>query len=387
MTNEEQKIIDLITQNLLSGEPLDTPEIQNWANKNKYNQKLFHQLSSQHSVNEKVTDYANFNPEKDWITLNNRKIKRKRIRFIILSMRSVAAVAVISFLIFTYYPKQKPLNTMAVSLSSIEPGGAKAILKLSNGDELFLNNAPVDIMIGGGKISVDTANLLSYEQTESDTILYNTLKIPTGGEYQMKLCDGTHVWLNSNSEITFPSRFTGDSRSVKVSGEVYFEVSEDKTKPFTVLVDDLAIKVLGTEFNISNYPEENLKITLTEGSITLTQLYVKGERILSPGEQLIKNTQTGFICIREVDVDGCSAWRKGLLYFDNETIEEVARKLERWYSVKIDIRNEELKKREIYGVIKKYENINQIFELLKTIKVLDSKTIENEIIITNLNKS
>lgn len=386
MTNEEQRIVDLIAQKLLSGESLETQEIQDWANKNKYNQRVLNQLSSLHLMNEKITDYAHFNPKEGWNTLINRKIKNRRLRITHLSMRITAAVAAVSFLIFTFYSKPQRFEEPTATLISAEPGSAKAILKLANGEEFFLDNTPINITIGKSKISVDTTNLLSYEQTESNIVEYNTLKIPIGGEYQIKLSDGTKVWLNSDSEITFPSRFTGNSRSVKVSGEVYFDVVEDKTKPFMVLVDDLSIKVLGTEFNVSNYPEENLKITLTEGSIALAQSNVKGERILLPGQQLIKNYQTDFTYIREVDVEGCNAWRNGLLFFDNETMEEVVRKLERWYSVKIEIRNEELKKREIYGVIKKYEDINQIFELLQTIKIFDSKTKENEIIITNLNK-
>lgn len=225
----------------------------------------------------------------------------------------------------------------------VPPGKNGAILKLADGREVVLDSLADGVVATqlGTKVELKNGQLVYDAGKKSlGEILYNTMTTPKGRQFQLVLPDGTRVWLNAASSITYPAFFTGSSRRVKVSGEAYFEVAKMKDMPFHVTINDGAeVKVLGTHFNINAYEEEQaIKATLLEGSIQAsfsgagkTPEYV----ILKPGQQAeITNDQT--IKLNEsVNTDQVMAWKNGLFNFENASLEDVMRQLSRWYNIEV----------------------------------------------------
>ena len=160
--------------------------------------------------------------------------------------------------------------------------------------------------------------------SQPETISYNKMSTPRGGQYQLTLPDGSVIWLNAESSITYPTVFSGNERKVSITGEVYFEVVKDKSKPFKVIAGDQQIEVLGTHFNINAYKDEDhVKTSLLEGSVKVNQ------QILKPGEAF----QNGKVNATNVAQD--IAWKNGIFNFNNQSLAQVMRQLARWYNLEV----------------------------------------------------
>ena len=220
----------------------------------------------------------------------------------------------------------------------VSPGGDKATLILADGSTIVLDDAQNGTLAQQGNSKVIKFDgKLSYNLTNKNTkeVVYNTISTPKGGQYQLELSDGSLVWLNATSSIHFPTSFVKKERRVEIKGEAYFEIAENRDKPFIVTVNNAEVQVLGTHFNINAYnDEDDVKTTLLEGAVK----FVNGANIniLKPGQQsqLTKNGSVNVVS--DVDVDEVIAWKNGLFDFENAGIETVMRQLSRWYDVEIE---------------------------------------------------
>ncbi len=265
----------------------------------------------------------------------------------------VAAAAVLLLLVgglYLRYNQPAVPPTVITAEKEILPGQQGAILTLANGRKIVLdtlNNGVIAqqdaklIVLNNGVIKYDRETTLP----DRETISYNTLSTPRGRQYQLTLPDGTNVWLNAESTITFPVAFTGNTRQVSITGEAYFEVTQDKTKPFIVdVAGKTSIEVLGTNFNVNAYKDEPAeKITLIEGSVKVVngQWSMANEKtaILKPGEQAeLAEAHSPFTIHHSPDLEQIMAWKNGLFVLQGANLEEVIRQLARWYD--IDIRYE-----------------------------------------------
>lgn len=242
------------------------------------------------------------------------------------------------------------------SIDDIEPGYNKAILTLGDGSTIVLDSTKQGEIArqGNASITIRDDGEIRYDPKGNftDKVLYNTMQTPRGGQYRLVLPDGSRVWMNAASSITYPAMFTGNERKVKIIGEVYIEVVPNKSKPFFVNVNDkVTVKALGTGFNISAYPDEDgIITTLIEGKVLVTDLYGKevetansgkNELILTPGQQAIKighpnTSQLQHKSINKEQVTQILAWKNGYFDFESLSILEMARQIERWYDVKFD---------------------------------------------------
>lgn len=242
----------------------------------------------------------------------------------------------------------------ALSVGDILPGSDRAVLILGDGSQITLDSLAPGVIAAQGSTSVikpDNGEIVYTAQSGSaKDVLWNTMSVPRGGQYRLTLPDGTKVWLNAASSITYPTIFAGHERLVKVKGEVYMEVAHDKTMPFIVNVDDkINVKALGTSFNINSYPdEENIITTLVEGKVQVWEKHETGKQeperekkmiILSPGQQVLKvisreNAPLQQISVNPDQVSQVLAWKNGYFSFENTGIKEMARQIERWYDVK-----------------------------------------------------
>ena len=218
--------------------------------------------------------------------------------------------------------------------------------------------------------SVQIANenaTLRYTSTDSvapEKVEFNTLVIPRGSEYNIVLADGTKVFLNAGSEISYPVVFAGDKREVKLKGEAYFEVRKDERRPFFVQAGDVQIQVLGTSFNVTAYPGRGrIETTLEEGKIQLTDGRESVE--VSPGKQASYDIEDGRFEVKQVDTKLYTAWKDGYYKFDQMTLEDIMETLALWYDLNVFYRNPGVKSLEFTGRLRRYDEVVSLFEKLE----------------------
>lgn len=224
-----------------------------------------------------------------------------------------------------------------VSAKDILPGTNKAVLTLADGSSILLDSATNGIIARQGTAAIEKQSdgtiVYSPNGATDDKVMTNTLRTPRGGQYKLTLPDGTKVWMNAASSITYPASFTGDKRVIGATGELYFEVAKNAAQPFVVEMEDRSsIEVLGTSFNINAYDNESSsKTTLIDGKVRVK----KGDQseILQPGQQArIGNAIT---IAPGVDTDQILAWKNGHFNFEDMPLSEIMRQLERWYDIEV----------------------------------------------------
>lgn len=252
----------------------------------------------------------------------------------------------------------------------IKPGGNKAMLTLADGSVIVLNEKENGILTRqeGTAVSktedgqlVYNASLNPSADKSALTAAQNTISTPRGGDFKVILPDGTKVWLNAASSLTFPVNFTGSERRVELKGEAYFEVAANKEKPFIVKVNDVGIKVLGTHFNVMAYQDEPaIETTLLEGAVQVS----KGNEIkkLLPGQQA-QISEKQFTVRSNVNTDEIIAWKNGLFQFYHEDVQSVMRKISRWYDVEINYEGQ-LPVKQLTGKVSRQIGINELLSML-----------------------
>jgi len=248
--------------------------------------------------------------------------------------------------------------------------GDKATLTLADGHTIVLGNEGNGSLALQGQsevIKVDSG-LLAYHATGKGTgeMVYNMITTPRGGQYQVILPDGTHVWLNSTSSLRFPSSFQGSSRTVTLTGEGYFEVARHPSMPFVVQTDQVAVNVLGTHFNIMAYPQEAaVRTTLEEGSVKV--VHGKDGVLITPGQQAELGRNGELKVINDVDLDEALAWKNGKFQFNETDIETIMRQISRWYDVDIAYKGN-LSGIRLSGSLSRKEPVAHLLELLEETK-------------------
>ncbi|WP_316825869.1 FecR family protein [Pedobacter miscanthi] len=296
--------------------------------------------------------------------LNVDKPARSPRKILMNTIKWAAAAVVFIVFSFTAYISLNKKKEH-VFATDVAPGKNKAILTLANGKKISLSDATNgDIAKEAGFSITKTADgQLVYNIAESENIedtRLNTISTPNGGEWQIRLPDGSTVWLNAASSIQYSLNIgTAKQRVVKLDGEAYFEVAKDKAHPFIVETDKQSVEVLGTHFNINSYNDEIVtKTTLLEGSVRVSQKNTDQSEILKPGEQSILSVSG--IDVKGVDVDEAIAWKNGYFMFNNERQESILRKVARWYNVEIEYADQDAKDVMYYGTVSRFEKISKV---------------------------
>jgi len=270
---------------------------------------------------------------------------RRSIRwFHYLSAAAVLTIAIgVAIKLYDPISSNSSVNEIAsLEAKHILPGSDKATLTLPDGRVISLDELTVGTFgqESGNQLIKDEEGSLVYERSPDSGKLftennYHTLNIPKGGQYRLTLPDGTRVWLNSASSLTYAVNHFEQERTVTLAGEAYFEVKSDARKPFRVITDKQTVTVLGTKFNINSYPDElGTKTTLVEGSVDITANKASRSIRLSPGQESFVDG-SGLPTVRQVETGQAIAWINGLFRFDGNTIDEVMRQLARWYDVEV----------------------------------------------------
>ena len=311
------------------------------------------------------------------------RVKRPRRRRLSVLLGRVAAVLLPLLLggtaIYVMYSRNNASLKNVISLHDVEPGTLEAVLVTSDGTLRELQTAGNHINEkDGSKIMVDSARL-NYQDNRPESVqelIYNKLLVGRGHEYMLILNDGTRVWMNSKSELSYPVAFGENVRRVRLSGEAYFEVTKDSVRPFIVEVDrGFEVKVLGTHFNIKAYDtDDSYETTLVEGKVQVSQGH-KTKITLEPSEQMVIG-KDGRHEVRVVNTSYYTAWHEGWFYFNDESLEQVLIMIGRWYDVDFVFAKENLKEIAVTGKLKRFENLSVILKMLE-------RTTGTELILEN----
>jgi len=273
----------------------------------------------------------------------------------------------------------------------LAPGHNGAILTLSNGNRIVLDSTGNgEIAMQGNRRLVKKNGQLVYEKeigeassknkTLADANIYNTMTTPRGREFQLVLSDGTKVWLNAASSITYPTAFASKERKVSVTGEVYFEVVKNSRCPFIVLAGDASITVLGTHFDVMAYPEDKrITTSLLEGSVEVSS--GKQQVIITPGQQASFSAGSGHIYVSEVDVGQAVAWIDGRLSLDDLGIEAIMRKVSRWYGVDVAF-DGPIPQGHFWGLINRDVSLSHMLEVMRA-NGINARFVDDKVIVTN----
>ena len=270
-----------------------------------------------------------------------RRIGMRRVGMRRIAMYAAVAVFLVGVsLLWLLWPasshREEPVVHTAVP-ENIAPGSDKAVLTLSNGQQIVLDSTHNGaIARQGGVTIVRTDGRIGYDVTDTGAVFYNTITTPKGGQYAVVLADGSKVWLNSASSLRYPTVFTGNERQVALTGEGYFEISKNSHQPFFVNVGKMRVQVLGTSFNVMAYrDEETINTTLLEGAVMVRD---GGQaKQLQPGQQAVLDGDDR-MALHSADIVKTMAWKNGFFEFDNMRLEMIMRQVARWYDVEIVFR-------------------------------------------------
>lgn len=357
--------------------------LDEWLGASESNRALFERLHSEDYLKGAIGDHNRGLREERWQRLKKETVGTRR-RSLRSLLSRVAAVLVLPLLAgaIVWYMSNSGNPGMQLAQREIKVGGSKAVVTLSTGERVSLFGDTTLCVNDGLATLVNTKDTLNFMKNNDAVIAdnsFNVIQIPRGGEYIVRLEDGTTVYLNSESELRVPVHFGKGERVVWFTGEAYFSVKHEDNRKFIVRTDKADIAVLGTEFGVRVYTEEKeLLTTLVKGSVE-----VKSDndvhRIV-PGEQA-KVDHEGKIVVREVNVEEFVAWKSGRVVFVNARLEDIMNELQRWYDFNVFYSTPELKDLRFTMDIMKYKEVSEIFELMEKIKRVSFSVNGNAVIL------
>lgn len=304
-----------------------------------------------------------------WAKLNNRS----KVSYLNRWIPYAAAVVLAVIIAYFFLDDGQEISDASVAIEEIQPGGNRATLTFADGRSIKLDEGMNGIVVGDDVTYLDGRQVLSERDAISPGEVSDvmTISTPRGGQYRVVLDDGTEVWLNAESTLRYPSKFTGRYRQVEIEGEAYFAVAKDFEKPFRLITPRQSIEVLGTEFNVSAYANDAaIQTTLIQGKVRV-QPEGHDAVVLHPGQQSIVDSTS--VSIEKVNVGQYSAWKEGYFYFNGDSPEVAFAQLSRWYDIEV-VYNGQVPKIAFYGEIERNKTLGSL------LKILDKAGLNFEVI-------
>lgn len=349
-------------------------ELYDWLNKSKENIQFYEKVSSKTFIDNKKKQRDSIDWEEDcykFISMMSKRRRRIR-RLSIIKYASIFIILLVSSIYLNYVNNNKNTHHISSRIKIVQ-NEPKVILTLSEGQQIDLTNkidtirefekgASISI---GDKELVYNKNMFELNTIRQD-VVYNTLQLPNSETYQLILSDGTKVWINANSKLKYPASFNNNERKVYLEGEAYFDVYEDKKRPFIVDLGYASVKVLGTEFNVRAYDDEKeISAVLVNGSVQLYSTKHKKDILLKPGERS-SLTYAGVLKTENVNTYNYTAWKDGRFVFENKSIEEILEHISSWYDVNILYLDENCKKIRFSGDLEKKISLQKILQIMES---------------------
>ena len=382
-----ERIAELIVKELREElSPAEQQELQNWVSASASNRLWYERMTEQEGLIGRLTQYERAAGKQSavWQKIirmpeyknaladsGSRKMRR------LFPAMAAAAVLILLAGVFVLFRNRRQAGEglMAVAAtkgsgSVLRPGRNKAVLTLAGGRTIILDSMQNGNLAWQGSSRVIKMNngLLQYtpENKEQQAVEYNTIVTPRGGQYQVILPDGTHVWLDAATSLHYPTAFIGMQREVDLEGEAYFEIAPNASKPFIVNSGKAKITVLGTHFNVNAYDDEPFtRITLLEGAVRVSR--GQDSRSLQPGQQV--ELARSIRVLNNVDTADVMAWRNGKFRFGEKVdIQAIMRQISRWYDADVEYRgNVDI---QFWGSITRRAQISEVLHLLETTGVV-----------------
>ena len=344
-------------------------ELEDWCEEAPRNRKLFEQIcqedlfSKERYVYEKIHDTKAFS------------VFEKRVRKV--SSRSIgnwwkyAAVLLFPILVVGSWKlmhETEQVSIVASSVAPIQPGCSQAVLVLDDGRKVFLKEEEEGVISEDKEITVtgekDRLVYTSSEGKNVDEIRFNELEVPRGGEYKVRLADGTLVYLNSATRMKYPVKFDEKERKVYLSGEAYFEVAKDPERPFFVEMEGVEVRVYGTSFNVNTHQEGNIQTVVVKGSIGVKVLSSGMESMIRPGQMAEFKQGNTKVDVKDVNVAVYTDWKDGIFRFENQRLEDILTVLSNWYDVDVFYQTASVKELHFSGYMERYKDVSVILEAI-----------------------
>lgn len=344
-------------------------ELEDWCEEAPRNRKLFEQICQEDLFSKERYVYEKINDTKAF------SVFEKRVRKV--SSRSIgnwwkyAAMLLFPILVVGSWKlmhETEQVSIVASSVAPIQPGCSQAVLVLDDGRKVFLKEEEEGVISEDKEITVtgekDRLVYTSSEGKNVDEIRFNELEVPRGGEYKVRLADGTLVYLNSATRMKYPVKFDEKERKVYLSGEAYFEVAKDPERPFFVEMEGVEVRVYGTSFNVNTHQEGNIQTVLVKGSIGVKVLSSGMESVIRPGQMAEFKQGNTKVDVKDVNVAVYTDWKDGIFRFENQRLEDILAVLSNWYDMNVFYQTVSVKELHFSGYMERYKDVSVILEAI-----------------------
>lgn len=367
----------------------DDGELQKWILENGQRSKFITRILNKNNFEYNEKMLAKFPGEEGWQKVKgllDKTDKSKRWR--IWMIRYAAAVVFLLVAVVSFWWLNEDEVEVQNSLPRVFASGTiGARLTTGNGKSIGITkDAHLQLCEEDGtSITTDSLSIV-YEASDSvvEQEIWNTMETMTGMEYTLVLTDGTQIFMNAETQVTFPVSFRGSERRIRLSGEAYFEVAKDTVHPFIVETEGAEVRVLGTSFNVRAYEgEREMVTTLVEGKVAVSDSLTELE--IHPGEQAVCMLAEGYIDVRRVDVSLYTAWRSGKFIFHNEPLEKIMIYLSHWYGFECRFLDNKAREVRIGASLNRYEDVTPILLMLRKTNLVDVTLVDNVLYISSVN--
>ena len=349
-----------------------------WLGESEKNRQLYKRITRGESISRRLREEEQINESVDFVLVRDniarRLVRKRRLRrFLELGSGSVAAACLAGAVLFMLNNKPDegtrvtPVEENVIVAAKPEMN-TRAMLILADGAQIdLMSDVPGVVEQEMAVIRGESGRLLyeakrdAFSTDEEVEEIFNRVVTYVGGDYFLMLSDSTRVWLNAASELMYPDHFSADQRKVVLKGEAYFEVTKDVKRPFSVVLGDMEVKVLGTSFNVSAYPGVKRQTTLIEGQVAVN--WHRQQVVIRPGQQAVE-TDEG-LRVASVNVMNYVGWKEHRFVYENKLLGEVLEDLERWYDVEVFVMHDEIRNLHLTANLPKYENMDKVLEIIE----------------------
>ena len=361
-------------------------ELNEWRSVSPRHEELFQRMLSSEHVEKSISRFVKTEEEEErgWWQLQQKARSGRSVRKIKWFPYAAAIVLILSVGgVFYFSGDKEQTEILPIAKNEVQVPGSRAVLILPDGRKVDLENEVLrSDLAQSDSLLLVSARSLKYRDIDSPdtTEIFHTLEIPRGGEYLLTLSDGTMIYLNSESTLSFPVKFQGKERKVYLTGEAYFKVAKNTEHPFVVTAGELEVLVTGTTFGVRAYKDEkDIQTTLESGQVTVR---VEGKSVkLVPNKQVLFNKSTMGLEVRDGDVDLYLAWADGRLVYDNCPLEKILTDLGRWYNIDVFYSRDELRSYQFSLNMKKHEEFTQVLELIGKTGEVQFEIKDNTVIV------
>ncbi|BEI55738.1 MULTISPECIES: FecR family protein [Butyricimonas] len=387
MLSKEEHIARLIFLHIQGmTDNVQEKELNEWRSVSPRHEELFQRMLSSEHVEKSISRFVKTEEEEErgWWQLQQRARSGRSVRKIKWFPYAAAIVLILSVGgVFYFSGDKEQTEILPIAKNEVQVPGSRAVLILPDGRKVDLENEVLrSDLAQSDSLLLVSARSLKYRDIDSPdtTEIFHTLEIPRGGEYLLTLSDGTMIYLNSESTLSFPVKFQGKERKVYLTGEAYFKVAKNTEHPFVVTAGELEVLVTGTTFGVRAYKDEkDIQTTLESGQVTVR---VEGKSVkLVPNKQVLFNKSTMGLEVRDVDVDLYLAWADGRLVYDNCPLEKILTDLGRWYNIDVFYSRDELRSYQFSLNMKKHEEFTQVLELIGKTGEVQFEIKDNTVIV------